>query len=70
VQIETTAGAVGYGLWEGGIGAAFLSWLRVYEGFRVRPVRDFLAGGVLGELRWIWPCLEIRNLRNVDNREI
>jgi hypothetical protein len=29
VQIETTAGVVGYGFWEGGIGAAFLSWLWV-----------------------------------------
>jgi hypothetical protein len=50
VQIETTTGAVGYGFWEGGISAAFLSWLRVYEGFRVRPIRDFLTGGVLGKL--------------------
>jgi hypothetical protein len=50
VQIETTAGAVGYGFWEGGIGAAFLSWLQVYEGFRVRSIRDFLAVDVSGKL--------------------
>lgn len=51
VQVETAAGAICYRFWEGGIGVAFQSWLRVYEGFRVRSVDDFLAGDVLGKLR-------------------
>ena len=52
MQVETATGAVGYGVWEGGVGRAFLGWLRVHKGFRVRPVRDFLAGGV-SEEQWI-----------------
>jgi hypothetical protein len=51
MHVETATGAVGYRFWEGGISVAFPSWLWVYEGFRVRPVGDFLAGDVSEELR-------------------